>query len=164
MLSLLEAYVSVFFQRFKKRLGNLDSSSFFSSNVWLNNYLMFCFLYACSLRKFFCLQQYMSKRCFVADCHKSFYFIIILAWAKLMVLYFMLQDKQPCNDKYLNKKKDRLYFCCNFLKGIKTFWQLPVTSFSYNITNLNFMAKWSAKDACFTDQFLTSLNVLVCLI
>lgn len=108
------------------------------------------------------LQQYMRKRCSVANCHKFFYFIIILVWAKLLVFYFSLQDKQPCNDKYLNKKKDRLYFCCNSLKGIKTFWQLPVTSYSYNITNFNFMEKWSAKDACFTDQSLTSLDVLVC--
>lgn len=151
VLGLPEAYVSIFFQRFKKSLGNSDNNSLFSSDTWLNNYLMFCFFYACSLRKFCCLQQYMNKRCFVADCHKFFYFIIILAWAKLMVFYFMFQDKQPCNDKYLNLKNVRLYFCCNSLKDIKTFWQLSVTGYSYNITNFNFMEKGSAKNACFTD-------------
>lgn len=157
MLCLLEAYVYIFFQHWNKTLEDSDNSPFFMS----------CFFLACSLRKFCCLKQCMCKRGFVADCHKFFYFIIILAWAKLMVLYFKLQDKQPCNGKYLNKKDDRLHFCCNSFKAIEKLFgkqpQILTTACNQLLLQchkLLFHGKLFGK-RCFTDKFLTSLYVLV---
>lgn len=149
-LCLLEAYVYVFFQHWKKSLGDSDNSSFFFFNAWLHHFLMSFFFHT---RKFCCLQQYM--RGFVADCHKFFYFIIILAWVKLIVLYFKLQDKQPCNGRYLNKKKMIDYTTVVilwrelelYLEKDERFWQLPVTTYSYNVTNFHFMEKCSLKNA-----------------